>query len=187
MSKPTQSITLDVVRNGTTRERVYLGEGDRNGTVLVANITENGKPFDCSEYTPYLMMPVGDLLYRQPGVANGTSVRVEVDESKLGSFNGFVSGAYISLETEDTATSTQRFCVNVEKAATGKSDLDESVTQRILDTLDSILERIEALESKHADDGVDDETDGDGPDDGTDGEADGDGDTIEDGGETIGD
>ena len=131
---PTQSISLDVNRSKVSRERVYLGEGDRNGTVIEVAVTENGRPFDCSPYTPYVMIPVGKTLYRSAGESHGSVLTLPIDESRLGNFSGTIGAAYVSLEDEDgIVTSTQRFTIHVAEAAdenaeapeTYASDLDE--------------------------------------------------------------
>lgn len=131
---PTQSISLDVNRSRVSHERVYLGEGDRNGTVIEVSVTENGRPFDCTPYTPYVMIPIGKTLYRSAGVSHGSVLTLPVDESRLGNFSGTIGAAYVSLEDEDgeIVTSTQRFTVHVAEAAdenaeapsTYASDLD---------------------------------------------------------------
>lgn len=132
---PTQLIRLDVSRSKVSRERVHLGEGDRNGTILEVMVTENGEPFDCTPYTPYVMIPVGNMLYRSVGTSDGQTLTIPIDESRLGNFSGTVGAAYVSLEDEngEIVTSTQRFTVHVARAAdenaeppeTYASDLDE--------------------------------------------------------------
>ena len=134
MGVPTQHIALDVKRTpvayGSTRS-IYLGEGDHNGTVLVVDVTEGGEPFDCSAYTPYLMMPVDGRLYRQEGTSDNDTVAFNIDESRLGNFKGKIGDAYVSLEDSDgdVVTSTQRFTVIVSGAAESDVDTDAYVSE----------------------------------------------------------
>ena len=109
MPTPKQTITLDVNRRDASPPRVFLGGGDRNGTLLRVNVTEDGRPFDCTGMTPYLVTPV----CRWQGTASGPMLEIPVDESMLGDYSGTTGGAYVSLESEDMATSTQRFVVTV--------------------------------------------------------------------------
>ena len=143
MATPTQHLTLDVVRNGEVRDRVYLSEGDVNGTTLLVNVTEDRKPFDCTGYTPYLMVNVGESLYRKAGTASGTTVSILIDESKFAGHSGTIDGAYISLEDEDTTTSTQRFSIVVAKAA-----LKSSGTAAILEAIDSLSQKVDGIDAK---------------------------------------
>jgi len=183
MGTPRQTLTLDVGKRNASRRMVYLGEGDVNGTVLVVTVTENGNFFDCSEYTPYLMVPVrGGTVYRQEGTAIGNVVTVTVDESGLGNVDGRLPGAYVSLESEGgVVTSTQRFDVVMEKSGRESVAPDTFATD-----LEALTARVAALEAALgiAGDGTQgDDTQGDGsgdgPSDGQDGTT-GDGNTGDD-------
>ena len=194
MGAPKQTLTLDVGKRNASRRIVYLGEGDVNGTVLIIYVTEDGKPFDCSEYTPYVMIPVRNgTVYRQEGAASGNVVTVTVNESGLGNVDGRLPGAYVSLEAEDgTITSTQRFDVTIIK-----SNRESVAPDTFATDLDALIARVAALEAAMgmaADDtqgdGSDD-TQGDGPDetqgDGSGDDQGGDPDVTQDGGDTADD
>lgn len=144
MAVPTQEIALDVGRvpgRYVAQSSVYLGEGDRNGTVLVVTVTENRQPFDCSAYTPFLMVPLGDATYRQEGTADGDSLVFEVDESRLGNFHGTVGNAYVSLEQGgQIVTSTNRFTVVVAESAA-----DGAEPETYASDLDALYVRAESL------------------------------------------
>lgn len=116
MSAPTQNVTLDLSRIGALPPRVYLGSGDRNGTVLKAIITDDGAPFDCDGLTPYLVVPL-DTTVKWQGTASGNVATIPIDESALGDFVGKVGNAYVSLESDEMATSTQRLTVVVLEGA----------------------------------------------------------------------
>ena len=123
MIAPTRKLELDVVSGGEVRDRLRLGQGDRNGMRLVVNLTEDGLPFDCTGYTPYLMIPIGRRRYRQEGEVNGDVATFLVDASRLGDFVGTVGGAYVSLEAGGEAvTSTQRFSVEVTRSLSRRRD-----------------------------------------------------------------
>lgn len=144
MGAPKQTLTLDVGKRNASRRIVYLGEGDVNGTVLIIYVTEDGKPFDCSEYTPYVMIPVRNgTVYRQEGAASGNVVTVTVNESGLGNVDGRLPGAYVSLEAEDgTITSTQRFDVTIIK-----SNRESVAPDTFATDLEALTARVAALEA----------------------------------------
>lgn len=169
MGTPRQTLTLDVGRRNASRQVVYLGEGDVNGTVLIVLVTEDGAPFGCDGYTPYLMVPVRDgVVYRQEGSAAGNVVTITVDESALGNVDGRMPGAYISLEAGDgTVTSTQRFDVSVSKSGRESVAPDTFATD-----IEAINARLAAIEAALGIAGQDD-AGGDGGD-GTGGDPDGD-------------
>lgn len=160
MGAPKQTLTLDVGKRNASRRIVYLGEGDVNGTVLIIYVTEDGKPFDCSEYTPYVMIPVRNgTVYRQEGAASGNVVTVTVNESGLGNVDGRLPGAYVSLEAGDgTITSTQRFDVTIIK-----SNRESVAPDTFATDLEALTARVAALEAAMG--MAADDTQGDGSDD----------------------
>ena len=113
---PTQTITLDLSRRQDSPQRVTLGQGDRNGTTLRVLVTDDGEPFDCAGLTPYLMVGWGGSV-RQAGTASGNVATIPVDESAFGDWYGTTGNAYVSLESDDMATSTQRFSLTMLRAA----------------------------------------------------------------------
>ncbi len=113
---PTQTITLDLSRRQDSPQRVTLGQGDRNGTTLRVLVTDDGEPFDCAGLTPYLMVWCGGSV-RQGGTASGNVATIPVDESAFGDWHGTTGNAYVSLESDDMATSTQRFSLTMLRAA----------------------------------------------------------------------
>lgn len=173
MGAPRQLLTLDVGRRNASRHVVHLGEGDVNGTTLVVTVTEGGTPFDCDEYTPYLMVPVRDgTVYRQEGTASGNTVTITVNESGLGNVSGKLPGAYVSLEAEDgTVTSTQRFDVCVIESWREAVAPDTFATD--METLERRVTALEAALGVTTDD--DGQNDGDATDDGGTGQDDGQG------------
>lgn len=144
MGVPRQTLTLDVSRRNASRHIVHLGEGDVNGTMLVVSVTEDGVPFGCDGYQPFLMIPLRDgSVYRKEGTAAGNVVTITVDESGLGNVNGRMPGAYVSLEGEDgTVTSTQRFDVLIAESRREAVAPDTFVTD-----MEALTARIAALES----------------------------------------
>ncbi len=146
-STPTQTVSLDLSRSGVLSQRVHLGCGDKNGTVLKAIITDGGDPFDCDGLTPYLVVPMDGSTVRWEGTASGNVATIPIDESDLGDFSGKVGDAYVSLESDDMATSTQRLIVVVLPGATEESTdestedtTDESAGDTTEDTTDDSSE-----------------------------------------------
>ena len=137
---PTQHITLDVSRPSRKSVAVWLREGDSNGTILVVDVTQDGEPFDCSEYTPFLMLPMGDDLYRQEGSVDGNVVTICVDESKLGNYSGLIGDAYISLEGDGVTASTYGFDVRVHESAN-----DGGAPESYVSDLDALYVRAESM------------------------------------------
>ncbi len=135
---PTQTVSLDLSRSGVLSQRVHLGCGDRNGTVLKAIITDGGDPFDCDGLTPYLVVPMDGSTVRWEGTASGNVATIPIDESDLGDFSGKVGDAYVSLESDDMATSTQRLTIVVlegasEDAEASADDATEDATDDAVD------------------------------------------------------
>lgn len=141
MTIPTQSIDLDVGREGVGPE-VWLGEGDSNGTVLRVRVTEGGKDFDIEGYEPFLMvlLPDGRTIYRQGGTVEGGEAVIAIDESRMGNAVGTTRTAYLSLERDGVATSTQRFPLRILRAADDGADPEPYASD-----LDELYERAEEL------------------------------------------
>lgn len=141
MATPTQRIELDVGRDGNGPE-VWLGEGDSNGTVLRVRVTERGEGFDMTGYTPYLMvlLPDGRTIYRQGGTVDGDEAVIGIDESRMGNAHGTTRTAYVSLERDGVATSTQRFPLRILRAVDEGIDPEPYVSD-----LDELYERAEEL------------------------------------------
>lgn len=141
MTIPTQSIDLDVGREGVGPE-VWLGEGDSNGTVLRVRVTEGGKDFDIEGYEPFLMvlLPDGRTIYRQGGTVEGGEAVIAIDESRMGNAVGTTRTAYLSLERDGVATSTQRFPLRILRAADGAADPEPYASD-----LDELYARAEEL------------------------------------------
>ncbi len=152
MPAPTQNVSLDLSRTSALSPRVYLGSGDRNGTVLKAIITEDGAPFDCEGLTPYLVVPL-DTTIKWEGTASGNVATIPIDESDLGDFTGKVGNAYVSLESDEMATSTQRLTVVVLEGASNSDAEDASD--------DSTTDADDASEDSTVDDGTSDDTNSD--------------------------
>ena len=121
---PTQTITLDLSRRSERPQRVYLGQGDRNGTTLRVLVTDDGEPFDCTGLTPYLMVGWSGSV-RQEGTVSGNVVTIPVDESAFGDWHGTTGNAYVSLESGDMATSTQRFVVTMHASAAAPQEPED--------------------------------------------------------------
>lgn len=110
---PMQNITLDMGRRSESRRVVYLGQGDSNGTTLVVSLTEGGRPYDATGMTATMTVPIEGVAINFAGEVTGTTARFAVDESLLGDVSGRFRGAYVTLSSEGSTSSSQRFDVEV--------------------------------------------------------------------------
>ena len=122
MSAPTQNISLDMGRRSESRKVVYLGQGDTNGTRLVVTLTECGRPYDANGMTAVMTVPIEGVAINFDGEVLGNTVTLCIDESLLGDVNGRFRGAYLTLSSEESTTSSQRFDVEVLQSFAPASD-----------------------------------------------------------------
>ena len=110
---PTQNIALDMGRRSESRRVVYLGQGDSNGTTLVVSLTDGGRPYDATGMTAVVTVPIEGVAVNFEGEVVGTTARFAIDESMLGDVSGRFRGAYLTLSSDGSASSSQRFDVEV--------------------------------------------------------------------------
>lgn len=117
----TQTLDLDVSKATRNYQRVTLGQGDHNGTILVASLYDGGEDLEVGERSVYLniLLPDKVHMYRQRCAdPSGNTVAVTVDEEKAASVVGVTKDAYFTVEDDgEVIASTERFTVEVLRSA----------------------------------------------------------------------
>lgn len=111
-----REMALDLAKEPTIAPVLYLGQGDRNGTVLRVSLYDNGNVLDldgCS--VSFCMRAPGGLdYYEVVGTADGNVVEFLIDETYAAGQVGKTDEAYVSVtDPSDAISSTSRFSVVV--------------------------------------------------------------------------
>ena len=111
-----REMALDLAKEPTIAPVLYLGQGDRNGTVLRVSLYDNGNVLDldgCS--VSFCMRAPGGLdYYEVVGTADGNVVEFLIDETYAAGHVGKTDEAYVSVtDPSDAISSTSRFSVVV--------------------------------------------------------------------------
>lgn len=130
---PTQNIALDMGRRSESRRVVYLGQGDSNGTTLVVSLTEGGRPYDATGMTAVVTVPIEGVAVNFEGDVVGTTARFAIDESMLGDVSGRFRGAYLTLSSDGSASSSQRFDVEVLQSFSPAEETTDEATEEPTD------------------------------------------------------
>lgn len=136
----TQTVSLDVTKPPAMLPVVRIGQGDRKGTVLKAEIYDDGTALALSGYTVRFCMrlPDGKTYYEVDGSKVGNVATFTIDESKAGAVPGKTDVAYIEVISGETVVcSTSRLTVVVldgakagaEPAASWVSAIDAARTE----------------------------------------------------------
>ena len=112
-----QHITLDVSKQPATASVVHIRQGDKNGTVLAIDITDNGAPLDLAglEATLVAKLPDGTL-YEVDGTVSWNTATFEMDETDAAAAIGTTELAYVEITDTDMICSTQAFTLIAEPA-----------------------------------------------------------------------
>ena len=143
-----QHITLDISKTSSAPHVIRLGQGDRSGTTIVAEIYDNGAAFSLTGKSARFLMrlPSGNNYVRDSGcTVSGNTVRYVVDEEHCCAVAGYTEVAYFEiLVGTSVIASTQRFCIEVLRSA-----LDGATTGEVYDTeVEAAIRRaIEAAEA----------------------------------------
>lgn len=139
MAISTQYVTLDVTKDRLP-SLVRLGQGDKNGTQLVATILDDGEPFSLTGYTVRFAMRLPDnyASYGVNGTVSGNQATFLIDESYAASVAGKTDVAYVEILQGDTVIcSTSRMNVivlpsayeGVDPAHIWDNGLDEAIAR----------------------------------------------------------
>ena len=115
-----QRFTLDVSKEPAVLPVLYLGQGDKNGTTLVAELYDNGVALSASGYVPSFEMrlPGGKAYYKVDGTLSGNVATIPIDETYAAAVAGRACTAYVSLKSGSNVVSTTRMNVAVLESAT---------------------------------------------------------------------
>ena len=116
----TQTLELDLSKDGLGTNLVRVGQGDKGGTTLRALIYDGGAEAALTGFTGYfeVLLPNKANYYRAAATISGNAATVTVDESKLCSIPGYTDEAYFAFEKNGVRYSTERFAIEILKCAT---------------------------------------------------------------------
>ena len=116
----TQTLELDLSKDGLGTNLVRVGQGDKGGTTLKALIYDGGAEAALTGFTGYLevLLPNKANYYRAAATISGNVATVTVDASKLCSIPGYTDEAYFAFEKNGVRYSTERFAIEILKCAT---------------------------------------------------------------------
>lgn len=150
-----QVIRLDVSKRVTPTQWVRLGQDDKAGTTIVADIFDNGAALELGGRTVrFEMLLPGDGAYVMDDaqVMSGNRVRYVVDESRCCQVVGRTDVAYFDiLEGDSVIASTERFTIQVLRGAhskAGQAKTYVSVVDRLIGDLGDASARYDAAESE---------------------------------------
>ena len=139
-----QLLRLDISKRPDASQTIRIGQGDRGGTTIVADIYDNDSALDLTGMDVRFLMrlPGGRYYVRDYGcTAVGNRVTYVVDEEHMCSIAGYTDCAYFEvLQGTEVVASTQRFRIEVLRSA-----LDGSVPGESYDTaIDEAIARVDA-------------------------------------------
>ena len=120
-----QTIQLDVSKEPAITPVVYLGQGDKNGTTLKAELYDNGVPLNVSGYSVRFEMRLPDhsSFYRVNGTLSGNVATITIDETYAASITGQTCIAYVVIYSGSTTIcSTNRINIIVLESADYDAD-----------------------------------------------------------------
>lgn len=148
------TITLDVSKEPSHEQMLYIAQGDKNGTTLVVNMFDNGAVLDLTGMDVYFCMrtPGGTDYYQVQGTASGNVATFTIDETYAGGHVGTTDTAYVKVDDGDTViTSTSRIHVVVLPSATEGVEPSPAyqtlIEQFIEDAQEDIDEAVAAAEA----------------------------------------
>ena len=135
----TQTLELDLSKEGLGTNLLRVGQGDKGGTTLKALIFDGGAEVTLSGYTAYLevLLPNRTTYYRAAASVSGNAATVTVDESKLCQIAGYTDEAYFTFEKSGTRYSTERFAIEILRSATA----GQQPAQSYDDAIDNLISR----------------------------------------------
>lgn len=149
----TQTIGLDLSKDGLGTNLLMVGQGDKGGTTIRALIYDGGAEAALSGYAAYLevLLPNKANYYRAAATISGNVATVTLDESKLCSVPGYTDEAYFAFEKNGVRYSTERFAIEILKCVTaGKQpakNWDNAVEDLISKAADAANRMSGALDS----------------------------------------
>lgn len=131
----TQTLELDLSKDGLGGNVVRVGQGDSKGTTLKAYIYDSGAEASLAGYTGFLevLLPNKRNYYRAACTVSGNTATVVLDESKLCCVAGYTDEAYFTFEKSGAKYSTERFAIEILRCVTDGMQPAESWDDAIND------------------------------------------------------
>lgn len=144
-----QTMNLDVTKRPAIAPVLYIGQGDANGTTLVATIYDNGALLDLTDLSVRLAIRSADKAsyYAVDGTVNGSEATFPVDETYAATVAGTTDVAYVEVIDGSTVTcSTNRFRVVVLESAEEGTDPSTAYSNGIIEATERAIAAAEAAE-----------------------------------------
>ena len=140
-----QRFTLDVSKEPAVLPVLYLGQGDKNGTTLVAELYDNGVALSASGYVPSFEMrlPGGKAYYKVDGTLSGNVATIPIDETYAAAVAGRACTAYVSLKSGGNVVSTTRMNVAVLESATNDVNPGQAYENGVEEFLEDAQEQLD--------------------------------------------
>ena len=143
----TYNLTLDLAKGKARQQQtVFVRQGDKNATTIVATITDHGVAASTSGMTARFAMrlPNGTEYYRKTATLSGSTATVTIDEAQAANAVGRTDTAYFQLLQGSTVVaSTESFTVVVLPDALADATVPESYDSAIQDAIDNANEAAE--------------------------------------------
>ena len=135
----TQTLELDLTKDGLGGNVVRVGQGDKSGTTLKAYIYDGGADAALSGYTGFLevLLPNKRNYFRAACTISGNVATVVLDEAKLCQVAGYTDEAYFTFEKSGVRYSTERFAIDILRCVTNGMQPAKNWD----DAIDSIITR----------------------------------------------
>lgn len=141
-----QLLHLDISKRPDASQTVRVGQGDVEGTTIVAEIFDNDVALDLTGMDVRFLMrlPGGRHYVRDSNVTvDGNRVSYVVDESHMCSVAGYTECAYFEVAVAGIVASTQRFRIEVLRSALDGSTPGESYDTAIEEAIRNANEAAE--------------------------------------------
>lgn len=116
-----QEIRLDLDKRVTVSERVVIGQGDKNGTTILAHVFDHGVAYDLTGKSAIFEMRLPRRTeYVRDGncTVSGNTITYVVDEEHVAAVHGIADCAYFDiLVGANVIASTARFSVDILQSA----------------------------------------------------------------------
>lgn len=143
----TFNLTLDLAKAKQRQQQtIFVRQGDKNATTIVATITDHGVAASTSGMTARFSMrlPNGTEYYRKTATLSGNVATVTIDEAQAASVVGRTDVAYFQLLQGSTVVaSTESFTVVVLPDALADATVPESYDSAIQEAIDNANEAAE--------------------------------------------
>ena len=143
------ALTLDLAKAKQRQQQtIFVRQGDRNATTIVATVTDHGVAASTSGLTARFQMrlPDGTHYYRKAASLSGNVATVTLDEAQAASAVGRTAVAYFQLLQGTTVVaSTESFTVVVLPDALADATVPESYDSAIQDAIDALDDAVEQL------------------------------------------